>query len=131
MNLWECDERGCKITATGMGGAIGLRAIGWQAEINPGAMMTLRCPGHRTDAYRDQIYGPGHAEPAAGEKCAQCTGDYEAGAWQSLIGGGWQPRHSPAEVCDCPAPYQAARAGDRPRRWHCAAVEIPAYRGRA
>jgi len=45
MNLWECDHPGCKCTAVGVGGAIGLRAIGWYFKRGP----IIRCPNHRPD----------------------------------------------------------------------------------
>ena len=54
MNLWECERPGCKSTAVGCGGAIGLRAIGWQFIAGETKMMmtlgpTILCPLHRTD----------------------------------------------------------------------------------
>jgi hypothetical protein len=52
MNEWQCGFPGCKMLAHGVGGAIGLRAIGW--EFIPGTLRPLRagipiCPYHRSD----------------------------------------------------------------------------------
>ncbi len=43
MNLWECDTRGCPSTAVGIGGALGLRAIGWAVTVG-GKDPRLQCP---------------------------------------------------------------------------------------
>lgn len=42
MNRWECDRAECLVTADGIGGAIGLRAIGWFFDIGP----MIYCPRH-------------------------------------------------------------------------------------
>lgn len=47
MNLWQCDDPGCKTRATGSGSAIGLRAIGWYVKI--GHDFTLYCPIHHPE----------------------------------------------------------------------------------
>jgi hypothetical protein len=46
MNIWECAHPGCPTKAVGMGGAIGLRAIGWHFKIGD----KIFCPIHRPDA---------------------------------------------------------------------------------
>lgn len=99
MNKWECDFPGCKSSAVGCGGAIGLRAIGWHfqrgAPIPPGADLrtlvaavfdpsrepVLLCPRHRPDpiACRDR-------EEGSPVLCALCAGDREADQIQSTIG---------------------------------------------
>lgn len=47
MNLWQCDER-CKVTATGIGSPVGLRALGWEVTFNPlpGHQVEILCPAH-------------------------------------------------------------------------------------
>jgi hypothetical protein len=76
MNLWACTHRGCKNTAVGSGGAIGLRAVGWYFV--PGAM--LRCPAHRPDERPCGDYGENQGKP-----CSQCAGEEEATRMQVLI----------------------------------------------
>ncbi len=45
MNAWKCERDGCDAVAVGIGGAVGLRAIGWYFEPRHG----LFCPVHRPD----------------------------------------------------------------------------------
>lgn len=47
MNLWECQHPGCKCTAVGSGGAIGLLAIGWYFVPGP----KILCPAHHPAGY--------------------------------------------------------------------------------
>lgn len=42
MNLWACEHPGCRVTATGEGGAVGLTAIGWWFQPGP----IIFCPWH-------------------------------------------------------------------------------------
>lgn len=51
MNEWQCDEGGCMSKAVGVGGAIGLRAIGWyfkRGQHDKHGPVIL-CPLHRAD----------------------------------------------------------------------------------
>lgn len=73
MNLWQCDAPGCKRTAIGSGGAIGLRAIGWFVRLGP----VVFCPGHRPD------HGP--CEEHEGETCSLCPSEAEAKRFQDMI----------------------------------------------
>jgi hypothetical protein len=73
MNLWECDHPGCKSTAVGAGGAIGLRAIGWHFECGS----KLLCPEHRPDAMPCLVSKP--------QPCSSCVAEAEAGRFQRLI----------------------------------------------
>lgn len=81
MNLWECDHSGCTLTCVGVGGAVGLRAIGWWFEPGP----RLLCPQHRPDFVpchqenRLPQDGPGPAE------CRLCVAESEARLWQNFI----------------------------------------------
>jgi len=60
MNQWNCEEQGCAASAIGCGGAIGLRAIGWQFELGrktegfPHPPM-IRCPMHRIDGNSGEV----------------------------------------------------------------------------
>lgn len=49
MNQWNCDFEGCNSVAVGVGGAIGLRAIGWWFERGRIRSGRLFCPTHRPD----------------------------------------------------------------------------------
>lgn len=42
MNIWDCQHPGCSRVAYGVGGAVGLRAIGWYFKIGP----VILCPQH-------------------------------------------------------------------------------------
>lgn len=44
MNRWECEHPGCNSRADGVGGAVGLRAVGWFVEV--GRNFRLLCPWH-------------------------------------------------------------------------------------
>lgn len=58
MNRWHCQQNGCDQIANGVGGAIGLRAIGWYFRppvLWWGVMRTspiLYCPRHHPDGIR-------------------------------------------------------------------------------
>jgi len=79
MNLWKCGSDVCKLQAVGVGGAIGLRAIGWEVRLNCfGAPVTL-CPKHRLAA-RECEYDDDSIPP-----CSTCTGKYEADRLQKII----------------------------------------------
>lgn len=81
LNLWECAHRGtdgkrCTVTATGTGGALGLKAIGWFFEIGG----PILCPAHRPD----QIICR-NPENREGVLCSTCAGDAEAKMIQIVI----------------------------------------------
>lgn len=42
MNRWECQFANCSRTVVGVGGAVGLRAIGWWFKPGP----EIFCPAH-------------------------------------------------------------------------------------
>jgi len=65
MNKWECEFPGCKSTAVGCGGAVGLRAIGWYFKPGP----KIFCPNHRPDK----------------EDCSSCIAEMWAWFYQHLI----------------------------------------------
>ena len=52
MNLWECGHSGCKCTAVGTGGAVGLRAVWWYFEMGP----QLFCPDHHPHISKKCVY---------------------------------------------------------------------------
>ena len=75
LNLWRCGAPDCDSTAVGVGGAIGLRAIGWWFE---GGAEPL-CPSHRPDGtlsrrqdMRCDVQGP----------CGHCAAEKEADRFQ-------------------------------------------------
>src|SRR5258706_14173648 len=60
MNQWNCEEQGCAASAIGCGGAIGLRAIGWQFELGRKAEgfphpPMIRFPKHRIDGKNGEV----------------------------------------------------------------------------
>lgn len=67
MNRWTCDRPDCQTVAVGVGGAVGLRAIGWFFESGP----RLFCPAHRPDA--------------VGDDCSHCIADILAFRYQDAI----------------------------------------------
>jgi hypothetical protein len=86
MNLWQCDVPGCKITASGTGGAIGLRAIGWYFLPGP----VIRCPAHRPDSI-PCIGDPRTTDDSVrGQPCSQCQADIEAVIIQHAIKDHWE-----------------------------------------
>ena len=78
MKEWQCDSPGCKYKCIGLGGAIGLRAIGWWFLPGP----RLFCPRHRPDPVPcvDKYSDGNH-----GNSCALCAGEVEAEKIQSRI----------------------------------------------
>lgn len=78
MNLWECEHPGCKNTAIGTGGAIGLTAIGWYFIPGP----VILCPAHRPDGIR--CTDPDGTDSPNG-KCSICKAQLEADKIQSFI----------------------------------------------
>jgi hypothetical protein len=47
LNRWECEVEGCDSIADGLGGALGLMAIGWYFKVGP----VIRCPRHNPYGY--------------------------------------------------------------------------------
>ena len=96
MNKWECDSQGCDVTAIGCGGAIGLRALGWQFEKGQRSdmMPVILCPEHRTDG-------------VPGEAAAEST--------QSLLHGAEREANA-CPICEFGDPVE-----DTPKliRWSC------------
>ena len=90
MNKWECEARGCTNTAVGVGGGVGLRAIGWY--FHPGTSMrgpVLFCPWHRPDGMPCKE-PPKDADESVADwydasHCSVCTAQDEARAWQEWI----------------------------------------------
>ena len=76
MNKWECEHPGCTSAAVGVGGAVGLRAIGWWFELGP----TLFCPVHRPTPILCRDEGDNRGKP-----CGQCAGEEEANLIQHAI----------------------------------------------
>lgn len=78
MNVWECADHGCGSTAVGVGGAIGLRAIGWHFTYGG----PILCPRHRPDPVPcdDKYSTLNH-----GIDCHLCSAEHEADSWQAGI----------------------------------------------
>lgn len=68
MNKWECEKQRCPAIAIGVGGARGLRAVGWFVSHRLGGGPLLLCPAHHPDGLR-------HAE----EQAHRHQGDIEQG----------------------------------------------------
>lgn len=86
MNRWDCGHPGCGQSVVGVGGAIGLRAIGWWFMPGP----VLFCPLHRPDAATCPINKAGRECLAGGREgcpdpCSRCTAENEADWIQSRI----------------------------------------------
>lgn len=77
LNLWMCEHPACDSRAVGEGGAIGLRALGWQFA--PGE--PLLCPAHRTDG-AEKVY---RFMDCDREDCPACVGEGEARLFQAHI----------------------------------------------
>ncbi len=76
LNQWYCDQAGCRSSAVGVGGALGLRAVGWFFALGP----IIRCPNHRPD--------PSNLKHEACETegpCGYCRAEQEADAFQADI----------------------------------------------
>lgn len=84
MNRWECGHPDCTSTAVGVGGAVGLLAIGWEFKPRHGLAGELRCPAHRRmeDSARHEPHREG-ADP----NCPVCAGETQANALQAMIQG--------------------------------------------
>jgi len=83
MNLWECEHPGCKATASGIGGAIGLRAIGWYFQRGP----RLLCPHHRPDGSkkRNPAYKGTSVRCKKRGNCGYCKAEEEADKLQYVV----------------------------------------------
>lgn len=77
MNLWECEHPGCKSTAVGVGGAVGLLAIGWY--FRRGIPSKLFCPIHRPDEIPCVELGEHLGKP-----CPTCAAEKVACALQAM-----------------------------------------------
>lgn len=87
MNRWQCDRHGCRTEAVGVGGAVGLRAVGWyyhREDVD--TQCVLFCPAHRPDPM------PCQQEPPAPDLCEPCSGEIQARALQALM-----PQHAPKQ----------------------------------
>jgi hypothetical protein len=74
MNRWQCDHPGCDRECVGVGGAIGLRAIGWWfTYAGP-----VYCPQHRPDAVPC-------VETELHDACQLCAAEQEAKRWQKSM----------------------------------------------
>lgn len=115
MNEWQCQYAGCRNKVVGLGGAIGLRAIGWYFAPGP----SLRCPLHRPDP------APCADEATEAEQrpeaCSMCSGERDARRWQSEMNHAYGfdgPRLAPLrEVPQCtslPRDQSTARATSAP-----------------
>jgi len=78
MNRWECDHPGCTVTAVGVGGAVGLRSVGWFFEYGP----KLLCPAHRPDP--TPCVQEGQSAEQAGKPCELCAAEAVARFWQKV-----------------------------------------------
>jgi hypothetical protein len=103
MNKWECHKTGCTMTANGVGGAIGLRAIGWywKAGNSPLYESELYCPihwpkEHIKPAPQDCLFRRVEMCTAQeGELCSHDTTEQQADKLQIAMGGNgthiWEP----------------------------------------
>jgi hypothetical protein len=78
MNRWDCEHPGCDYFVCGLGGAIGLRAIGWYFV--PGYRNNLFCPRHWPED------ADGMADPH-GKPCKMRRPETEATVIQAQIPG--------------------------------------------
>lgn len=76
LNKWECSHPGCTSTAVGVGGALGLRAIGWYFVAGP----IIRCPSHRPDPSSVRREDCDCSRP-----CGACRAEQEADRFQADI----------------------------------------------
>lgn len=76
MNLWECSRHDCNRKAVGVGGALGLRAIGWHFTMGG----PLLCPVHRPDPIPCS-----DNDENAGKSCSRCAAEASANAAQELL----------------------------------------------
>jgi len=73
MNKWSCDHPGCGAYCLGVGGAIGLLAIGWEFHPRADGARTF-CPAHRHDSLPCVESG----EAPAGKACSLCAAEAQA-----------------------------------------------------
>lgn len=78
MNKWECGTPDCNSVAVGVGGALGLRAIGWWFEKGAKPL----CPGHRPDPTECRT-----GDVPCGRKgpCPSCKAEMEANVLQYVL----------------------------------------------
>lgn len=100
MNQWNCDYPGCHCTAFGVGGARGLRAIGW--EFIPGILRPVYisaktfCPQHRRDISHINCSEDGVTP------CILCAAGFEAHRLQEL----WPNEGAPLGTANTEPPAQ-------------------------
>ena len=75
MNRWECQFANCGRTVVGVGGAIGLRAIGWWFALGP----EIFCPEHYP--VKIPCHGGGEYEGF----CSLCAAEDQAKAIQDHL----------------------------------------------
>lgn len=76
MNKWECQGPDCTNSIVGVGGAMGLRAIGWYVVTGP----VIFCPVCRPDPMPCV-----QTKERAGTSCTFCRGEQEAYSFQEAI----------------------------------------------
>ncbi len=89
MNYWECDYRDpghgarCNSKAMGLGGAIGLVAIGWYFDrhnLNEMGTGILLCPAHRPDKIPCKL-----VDSKLNELCSYCKAEAKANYFQEIL----------------------------------------------
>ena len=89
MNTWQCSTEGCITTATGVGGGIGLVAIGWHFTrgvydsskgmiAKPLALCPIHYPGEDTCDVDMWVY-------SIDTPCIVCAARHAAHDWQQVI----------------------------------------------
>lgn len=76
LDQWDCEHPGCESSAVGVGGALGLRAIGWYFVPGP----IIFCPLHRLDPSEVK-----HEECDNSGPCSFCRAEQEAETLQGNI----------------------------------------------
>lgn len=111
MNKWECDFPGCKNTAVGCGGALGLRAVGWYfnpprreplaepLQLGDVVSRVLATVGDRTP----RIFCPRHRPDAI-----PCRDEYSAQKWEQDQMREIDPDWSPGHCGECKGEQEAA-----------------------
>lgn len=79
MSKWECAHPGCHISAVGVGGAHGLRFIGWFVQLRYSAYPLILCPAHRPDPV------PRRRDDCADPLCSLCRAEQDARMLQSTL----------------------------------------------
>lgn len=85
MNKWECEYPECTATAVGVGGAVGLRAIGWYFKRGDGVSLKgpdIYCPFHRPDPIPCEGK---YSTDNHGNDCSECAGERQATGIQAFI----------------------------------------------